>query len=192
MACWIIPAICNRCLPATCCVSDLTCFYFVYFAIVVYMQSRIPDTVGSPKVIPSSAQPLVLPIMDPEMREKRFSISHGSPDSGPGTPNRSLILPQRQLTLPVQSQSVTLTNNPSPYRGPTPRRTLTHSIPAPPSHSCNFNQFHTVVESTSRRCGFATSGTTFVGDVAAQEKYIFIRSGEFPNYRESRSTISTP
>ncbi|KAI5997661.1 hypothetical protein F5J12DRAFT_851076 [Pisolithus orientalis] len=115
-------------------------FYSVYFAIVAYMQSRIPDNVDSRKVVPSSAQPSVLPFMDPEMREGRFSISRGSSDFGPNTSNRSsharppllpLILAQRQLTLPVQSQSVTPTNNPSPYRGPTPRRTLIHSIPAP-------------------------------------------------------------
>ncbi|KAI6144652.1 hypothetical protein BKA82DRAFT_144825 [Pisolithus tinctorius] len=134
MACWVIPTI--------------SLFYIVYFVIVVYMQSRMPDTVDSPIVVPSSAQPSVLPIMDPEMGEKRCSIVRGSSDSGPNTRSRSsqpgppllpLVLPQRQLTLPAQSQSASA--SPQRHRSlpathhltgaPAPRRTTTLSIPAP-------------------------------------------------------------
>ncbi|KAI6144656.1 hypothetical protein BKA82DRAFT_26814 [Pisolithus tinctorius] len=134
MACWIIPTI--------------SLFYIVYFVIVVYMQSRMPDTVDSPIVVPSSAQPSVLPIMDPEMGEKRCSIVRGSSDSGPNSRSRSshpgppllpLVLPQRQLTLSVQSQSVStspqrhrsLPATHHPTGGPAPRRTTILSIPAP-------------------------------------------------------------
>ncbi|KAI6139570.1 hypothetical protein BKA82DRAFT_4517633 [Pisolithus tinctorius] len=134
IACWIIPAI--------------SLFYSVYVAIVVYLQSRIPDTVDSPTTDPSSARLSVLPIMDPEMGKKRFSIFPVSADSRPNTPNRSsdvrppllpLILPRRQLTLSTQSQPVSM--SPQRHRsllathhlagGPAPRRTLTLSIPAP-------------------------------------------------------------
>ncbi|KAI6008067.1 hypothetical protein EDC04DRAFT_3146480 [Pisolithus marmoratus] len=134
MACWVIPAI--------------SLLYGVYFAVVVYMQSRIPAAVDSSNIVPPSAKPSVLPIMDPEMGEKWFSTSQGSSDSGPNTPNRishaappllPLILPRRQSTLPAQSMSVST----SPQRhkslppthpiegGSAPRRTMTISTPAP-------------------------------------------------------------
>ncbi|KAI6103611.1 hypothetical protein F5141DRAFT_216851 [Pisolithus sp. B1] len=134
IASWIIPVI--------------LLLYSVYFAVLVYMQSRIPVTAESPNIVPSSAKPSVLPIMDPEMGEKRFSTSRGSLDSGTNTPNRTspsappllpLILPRRQSTLPVQSQSASM----SPQRhkslpatrriegGSAPQRTMTLSIPAP-------------------------------------------------------------
>ncbi|KAI6035978.1 hypothetical protein BKA83DRAFT_621910 [Pisolithus microcarpus] len=40
-----------------------------------------PVTAESPKIVPSSARPSVLPIMDPEMGEKRYSTSPGPLDS---------------------------------------------------------------------------------------------------------------
>lgn len=134
MGSWIIPVI--------------LLLYSLYFAVLVYMQSRIPVTAESPKIVPSSARPSVLPIMDPEMGEKRYSTSPGPLDSGPNTPNRSspivppllpLILPRRQSTLPVQNQSVSTSPQrhkslPAIHRiegGSAPQRTMTLSIPAP-------------------------------------------------------------
>ncbi|KAI6009193.1 hypothetical protein EDC04DRAFT_2964071 [Pisolithus marmoratus] len=154
MACWIIPVI--------------SLLYSVYFAVVLYMQSHIPVTVELPKIVPSSAKPSVLPIMDPEMGEKWFSTSQGSSDSGPSTPNRSshrappllpLILPRRQSTLPMQSPGLRPTSNHDPFHSSTSSATSAIPICLP-----------TLVESTTRRCGFATSGTTFVDDASSQEK----------------------
>ncbi|KAI5987317.1 hypothetical protein EDC04DRAFT_2912990 [Pisolithus marmoratus] len=150
MACWIIPVISSTLL--SCCICS----------------PCIPVTVDSPKIVPSSAKPSVLPIMDPEMGEKWFSTSQGSSDSGPSTPNRSshrappllpLILPRRQSTLPVQSPGLRPTSNHDPFHSSTSSATSAIPICLP-----------TLVESTTRRCGFATSGTTFVDDASSQEK----------------------
>ncbi|KAG6330135.1 hypothetical protein ID866_8954 [Astraeus odoratus] len=137
MACWIIPVI--------------LVLYTVYFAVMVYLQSRIPVVVPPSKGGALGSRSSIMPLMDPEMAERRPSDASGTssdssllkppvPPSQPPQVPRPLLLPQRQSTLPALSQPP-VSVGPQRHRSlpaihhPTersfPRRTMTLTIPAP-------------------------------------------------------------